>query len=71
MGYFSNGNLKRQIIKKANIIATYQSQVKTVSQTVKICKKKDELKTVQKRSIKNFEKNLKKYWIIVGYRGIL
>lgn len=40
MGYFSNGNLKRQIIKKANIIATYQSQVKTVSQTVKICKKK-------------------------------
>lgn len=40
MGYFSNGNLKRQIIKKDNIITTYQSQVKTVSQTVKICKKR-------------------------------
>lgn len=39
MGYFSNGSLKRQIIKKSNIIATYRSQAKTVFYIIKVCKK--------------------------------
>lgn len=39
MGYFSNGFLKRQIIEKTNIIATYRSQEKPVFYIIKICKK--------------------------------